>query len=241
VGQYRVSLEQFTGPLDLLWHLIRTQEMDILDLDIARITDEYLRFIEERGVSSLADAYNFLAMAASLVELKSRLLLPQQQSETEGAEGEAALDPREELVQRLVAFRNIQDVTEELGRRFEETGRHWPRQVVEKLRGEVVYNIESLSAYDLMAVFADVLTRPKYQQVAIFREPYGLDEARAAVRRKVLAGGTDLRAVLSDQPDQLALIVTFLAVLELIREEVVGFEKQGQEVRLFALENAPSV
>jgi segregation and condensation protein A len=233
VSRYRVSLEQFSGPLDLLWHLIRTEEMDILDLDVARITEEYLRFIDTHGVRSLTDAYNFLAMAASLVELKSRLLLPQQKTEGEDDGALGADDPRQELVQRLVAFRSIQDVTEELERRFEETGRHWPRQVLEKIEAEIAYSMGSLSAYDLMTVFNDVLNRPRYQHATILREPYGLEEARADVRERLTRGPSKLAELLLEQPDTLALIVTFLAVLELIKEEVVTFEMREGELVVY--------
>jgi segregation and condensation protein A len=234
MSRYRVTIEQFSGPLDLLWHLIRTEEMDVLDLDVARITDEYLKFIEAHGVRDLADAYNFLAMAASLVELKSRLLLPPSKSEADGDELPLPDDPREELVKRLVAFRSIQDVTEQLERRFEETGRHWPRQVVEKIEAEIAYSLGSLSAYDLMSVFTDVLTRPRYQHATIIREPYGLEEARADVGERLRSAPAKLADLLMEQPDTLALIVTFLAVLELIKEEVVAFEKRAGELVLFA-------
>lgn len=235
MSRYRITLDQFSGPLDLLWHLIRTEEMEVLDLDVARITDEYLKFIEMHGVRDLADAYNFLAMAASLVELKSRLLLPASKSETESEEGPRLEDPRQELVKRLVAFRSIQDVTEELEQRFEETGRHWPRQVVEKIEAEIAYSLGSLSAYDLMTVFTDVLGRPRYQHATIIREPYGLEEARADVRERLRTAPAKLADLLLEQPDTLALIVTFLAVLELIKEEAVAFEKREAELVLFAV------
>ncbi|MDQ3024077.1 MAG: segregation/condensation protein A [bacterium] len=235
MGRYRISLEQFSGPLDLLWHLIRTEEMDVLDLDVARITEEYVRFIEVHGVQNLTEAYNFLAMAASLVELKSRLLLPPVKGEGESDGDLAADDPRQELVQRLVAFRSIQDVTEELERRFEETGRHWPRQVIEQIEAEIAYSMGSLSAYDLMAVFNDVLTRPRYQHVSILREPYGLEEARADVKERLSRGPAALAELLGEQPDTLALIVTFLAVLELIKEETVAFEKREGELVVFTV------
>jgi segregation and condensation protein A len=233
MSRYRVTLEQFSGPLDLLWHLIRTEEMDVLDLDVARITDEYLKFIEANGVNNLAEAYNFLAMAASLVELKSRLLLPPTKTEGDSEDAPLPDDPRQELVKRLVAFRNIQDVTEELERRFEETGKHWPRQVVEKIEAEIAYSLGSLSAYDLMTVFTDVLARPRYQHATIMREPYGLEEARADVGERLRTAPAKLADLLLEQPDTLALIVTFLAVLELIKEEIVAFEKRNGELVLF--------
>jgi segregation and condensation protein A len=222
---YEISLEQFTGPLDLLWHLIRTEDLDVLDLDLARITDTYLRFIETHGVARLSDAYHFLAMAASLVELKSRALLPKAPGSDDAEAQDDAEDPRDMLVKQLVAFRSIQEVTGELAQRFEQAGRHWQRQVIERMEAEIVYSMESLSAYDLMAAFSDVLGRPRFQQVSIFREPYDVEEARTWLLGRVDSGPVELTSLLEQQPDTFALIVTFIALLEMIKGEQLGFEK----------------
>jgi segregation and condensation protein A len=231
LSTYRVSLEQFTGPLGLLLHLIRSHEMDIFDLDIAWITDEYLRFIEEHGVRDLTGAYEFLAMAATLVELKSRLLLPGSQLEDEpGGEGEL-LDPREELVRRLVAYQSIQDVTAELESRFEQAGRHWPRQIVEQLETEIVYTMDSLSVYDLMSAFNEVMSRPRYRQVSIFRDDYDLEQAREWITRE-LKEPLPLVDMLARQGDVFSLIVTFVALLEMIKEELLSFSREGAQIMI---------
>jgi segregation and condensation protein A len=223
---YRVSLDQFTGPLDLLLHLVRTSEMDIFDLDIARITEQYLAFIEREGVHDLAAAYQFLAMAASLVELKSRLLLPQPEKPP-GEEGEEQeeLDPRLELARKLAAYQGIQDVTSELALRFEQTGRHWPRQVVQALEAEIVYNLDSLSVYDLMTAFGEVMSRPHFKQITIFKEDYDVEEARDWLRTRLRRSSAGLKAVLAEQGDIFALIVTFVALLEMIKEEELSFTR----------------
>jgi segregation and condensation protein A len=234
---YRVSLDQFTGPLDLLLHLVRTSEMDIFDLDIARITEQYLAFIEREGVRDLSAAYQFLAMAASLVELKSRLLLPQPEKPP-GAEGEEQeeLDPRLELARKLAAYQGIQDVTSELALRFEQTGRHWPRQVVQALEAEIVYNLDSLSVYDLMTAFGEVMSRPHFRQITIFKEDYDVDEARDWLRARLRRGEARMKAVLAEQGDIFALIVTFVALLEMIKEEELNFSRDeaGEITLLFA-------
>jgi segregation and condensation protein A len=234
VAVYHVNLEQFSGPLDLLLHLIRVNEMDIFDLDVARITDQYVQIIEAEGVRDLAGAYHFLAMAATLVELKSRLLLPQHEVETGDDEGEEPLeDPREQLARQLAAYQSIQDVTVELASRYEQAGRHWPRQVVEKLEAEIVYTLDSISVYDLMTSFQDVLSRPRYQQITIFKEDYDIEEARGWWRSRLKAGPLALTAALIEQPDIFALIVTFIALLDLIKEEELGFERDGTEIVVF--------
>lgn len=223
---YRVSLDQFTGPLDLLLHLVRTSEMDIFDLDIALITEQYLEFIEREGVRDLAAAYQFLAMAASLVELKSRLLLPQPEKPgAEEGEGEDEFDPRLDLARKLAAYQGIQDVTSELALRFEETGRHWPRQVVQALEAEIVYSIDSLSVYDLMTAFGEVMSRPRFKQITIFKEDYDVDEARDWLRARLRTGAGGLKSLLLEQGDIFSLIVTFVALLEMIKEEEISFSR----------------
>ncbi len=226
MSSYRVSLDDFTGPLDLLLHLVRSAQMDIFNLDIARLTGDYLEFIEREGMRDLADAYHFLAMAASLIELKSRLLLPQPPRAEEIGEDEAALeDPREILARQLAAYQSIQDVTQDLAARYEQTGRHWPRQVVEMLEAEIVYTMDSLSVYDLMTVFHEVLERPRFKQITIFKDDYDLDEAMGWLRVRCRRESVALRAVLLEQQNVFMLITTFIGLLELIKREELGFSR----------------
>jgi len=223
VSTHRVRLDQFTGPLDLLLHLVRRNEMDIFDLDLARITEQYLEIVEREGVRDLAGAYHFLAMAATLVEMKSRLLLPQapRAEEEEGAAEYA--DPRALLSRQLAAYQEIQDVTAELERRYNLTGRHWPRQIVERLEAEIVYNLDSVSVYDLMTAFSEVMARPRFHQITIFKEDYDVDEARGWLRARLRGGPVGLTELLMEQPDVFTLIVTFIALLDLIKDEEVAF------------------
>jgi segregation and condensation protein A len=228
---FEVRLEQFTGPLDLLLHLVRTSEMDIFALDLARLTEQYLEIIEREGVQDLAGAYHFLAMAATLVEMKSRMLLPRQKdslSEEAGegdGDGEDDLDPAEQLSRQLVAYQGIQDVTAELARRYEQAGRHWPRALVEQMEAEIVYTLDSLSVYDLMSAFEEVLARPRFKQITIFREDYDLDEARGWLRARLADGPVLLEDLLGGQPDILALITTFIGMLEMIKENELEFSR----------------
>ena len=243
MASFRLSLAQFTGPLDLLLHLIRVNEMDIFDLDVALITEQYLRIVESEGVRDLAGAYHFLAMAATLVELKSRLLLPQHDEPVaaDADDLEPPEDPRRELARQLAASQSIQDVTRELAGRFEQVGRHWPRQVVERLETEIVYSMDSLSVYDLMVSFQEVLSRPRYRQITLFREDYDVDEARQWLRGRLRDGPAGLVEVLLEQGDVFALIVTFVALLDLIKEEEVSFAQVDQSIVLSLVAGAEAM
>jgi segregation and condensation protein A len=222
-----VSLEQFSGPLDLLLHLVRTAEMDIFDLDVARITEDYLHFIDEHGVRDLAEAYQFLALAASLVELKSRLLLPRQPKAEVVADGmdEAEDDPRLDLARRLAAYEGIQGVTAELAQRYEQVSALWPRQLEVQLQAEILYSLDSLSVYDLMSAFAEVAARPRFKQITIFKDDYDVDEARQWLRGRLGDGSRGMVELLSEQPDLFSLLVAFIALLELIKDEVLTFDR----------------
>jgi segregation and condensation protein A len=231
VAHYEVSLEEFTGPLDLLLHLIRVNEMDIFDLDVARITDEYVQVIEAEGVRDLASAYHFLAMAASLVELKSRMLLPQHEADSVSEDGEEPPeDPRELLAHQLAAYQSIQDVTADLAGRYEQVGRHWPRQIVEQLEAEIVYSMDSLSVYDLMQSFQDVLSRPRFKQITIFKEDYDIADAREWLHGRLSVEPVEMRDLLYEQPDVFALIVTFIALLDMFKEQQASFDVSEQGI-----------
>jgi segregation and condensation protein A len=162
--------------------------------------------------------------------MKSRLLLPRQKDSAAGGEDGAAdeeelVDPVQQLSRQLAAYQGIQDVTQELARRYEQAGRHWPRQVVEQLEAEIVYTLDSLSVYDLMSAFEEVLARPRFRQITIFREDYDLEEARGWLRARLAEGPTTLEHVLTTQPDALAVITTFIALLEMIKEEEANFAR----------------
>ena len=163
---YHVKLESFTGPLDLLLHLIRKHEVNIYDIPIALITQQYLEYLNLMKTLNLSFAGEFLVMAATLVQIKSRLLLPRDSEPVvEEGEGEAE-DPRDELVRRLVEYQQYKDVS---GRLFEQE-RLWrdvfqrgPGPSSEKPVRDVL--LDEVSLFDLLDVLQDVLTRTSEQQL----------------------------------------------------------------------------
>jgi segregation and condensation protein A len=127
---YTVRLEKFEGPLDLLLHLIRANDINIYDIPIARITEQYLVIIRDLSALDIDKASEFLVMAATLLGIKSRMLLPKPPKlEAEAAPEEAGEDPREELVRQLVAYSQYKEAAAELRQREEVMQKVFTRQL----------------------------------------------------------------------------------------------------------------
>ncbi len=211
---YQVKLETFEGPLDLLLHLIRENRMDLLDIPIALITEQYLAYIKMMEELDLAVAGEFLLMAATLVHLKSRLLLPPEVT----AEGEEAPeDPRTELVDRLLEYQRFKEVAAELAAREAEQALRFTRGGP-PLVGEVEGPL-TLSLFDLLAAFRRVLQRAEGGPVLeITRETLDVGQRLLRILDALSAQSplpfVDLFAGQRSRPE---LIVTFLALLEILR------------------------
>lgn len=211
---YQVKLDTFEGPLDLLLHLIRENRMDILDIPIAHITEQYLAYVRMMEELDLAVAGEFLVMAATLVHLKSRILLPPE----EPAEGEEPPeDPRTELMDRLLEYQRFKEVAAELASREAEQALRYTRGGP-PLVGEVEGPL-TLSLFDLLAAFRRVLQRAEGGPVLeITRET--LDVGQRLLRiLDALSAQSPLAfaALFEGQRTRGELIVTFLALLEILR------------------------
>lgn len=211
---YQVKLETFEGPLDLLLHLIRENRMDILDIPIAPITEEYLATIQMMEELDLSVAGEFLVMAATLVHLKSRMLLPPEAL----AEGEEAPeDPRTELVDRLLEYQRFKEVAAELASREAEQALRYTRGGP-PLVGEVEGPL-SLSLFDLLSAFRRVLQRAEGGPVLeITRETLDVGQRLLRILDGLSAQSPlPFAALFAGQRTRAELIVTFLALLEILR------------------------
>lgn len=211
---YQVKLDTFEGPLDLLLHLIRENRMDLLDIPIALITEQYLAYVRMMEELDLAVAGEFLVMAATLVHLKSRMLLPPE----EAAEGEEPPeDPRTELVDRLLEYQRFKEVAADLASREAEQALRYTRGGP-PLVGEVEGPL-TLSLFDLLAAFRRVLQSAEGGPVLeITRET--LDVGQRLLRiLDALSAQSPLAfaSVFAGQRTRGELIVTFLALLEILR------------------------
>ncbi len=211
----RVQLEVFEGPLDLLLHLIKKNEVSIADIPIATITEQYLSTLELMQGLNLDVAGEFLVMAATLIHIKSRMLLPPGENEDEEEEEG---DPREELIRRLLEYQRFKEAAEELERRELLSRDVFVRRSEAPEETETV-GFESLSLFDLLSALRHVLERFPEEGIhkvtldtISVREKMSflLDELRR--RGKVI-----FQSLFETATSRLEVVVTFLAMLELVK------------------------
>ncbi len=218
---YSVQLENFEGPLDVLLHLIRQQEIDIYDIPIARITDQYLRFLALMNDLNINIAAEFLVMAATLIFIKSRMLLPPDPNAAEEGAGE---DPRQELVEQLLEHEKFKNAAQMLYSRETVELSVWARgqNEFEEQEKELV----SATLFDLVKAFHLMVERFKEQIVMeVDRESVTLEQKLAEIRRMLTVQKEILFSSFFERKlSRLHLVVTLIALLELTRL---------REVRLF--------
>ena len=228
-----VKLPVFEGPLDLLMHLIEKNKIDIYDIPIVEITDQYLEYVRQMDRQDLDVTSEFLVMAATLLDIKCRMLLPREKDEETGEEEG---DPREELVRRLLEYKMYKYLSEELAVCREQAGVRYFRE--QKLPKEVLsyqppINYDELlkgtDLESLQKVFGEVLRRKKSRRDPIRsgfgkikREEISIDNKTLYIRAYLQAHPhTDFRALLESQESKEEVIVTFLILLELMKTQKV--------------------
>ena len=212
-GDYRVKLEIFSGPLDLLLHLIKEEEVDIYDIPIARITEQYLRYVEMMQRLDLEVAGEFILMAATLIRIKVRLLLPQDEADPDEP------DPREELIMALVEYKKYKEAGELLREKAQAEEQHYvPPPPFEGSR-EQVDVAPMTSLYDLIVAFREVLAGQRSETIHEVGSQRVTIEDRMQVVLDLLGQRefATLSDLFSDRPEKLVAVVTFIALLELAR------------------------
>ncbi|WP_165830297.1 MULTISPECIES: ScpA family protein [unclassified Pseudomonas] len=212
-----VFLEAFEGPLDLLLYLIRKQNIDILDIPVAEITRQYMSYVELMKTVRLELAAEYLVMAAMLAEIKSRMLLPRS-AEVEEEEG----DPRAELIRRLQEYERFKSAAEQIdelprvGREIVVPSLDAPRAVARKLLPEVALQ-------EVLLAMADVLRRnDMFESHQVSREALSTRERMSQVLERLRGGAfVPFIELFSAEEGKLGVVVTFMAVLELVKESLI--------------------
>ncbi|MEM9821707.1 MAG: segregation/condensation protein A [Bacteroidota bacterium] len=225
---YTIKLPQFEGPFDLLLFFIERDELDIHDIPIAQITDDFLGYVRTMESLNIDLASEFILVAATLMRIKAKMLIPRKPVDEEGNE----IDPREELVLRLLEYKRYKSVLEEM--RGMEEDRH-----LRKLRGNTVADLkqiatkalvdielESLTLFKLMKAFQRVLQRAEEDKKKavhkVYRYSHTVPGQQIYILTRVKKGKkTDFDALFKVCKDRIHAIITFLALLELLNMQKV--------------------
>lgn len=215
-----ISLPLYEGPLDLLLDMIRRQKLDIYDIPIAKVTEQYLAYLHLMQEMNVDVASEFLLIAAQLIYIKSRTLLPPDPD----AVGEEAEDPRAELVRRLLEYEQFKNAAEMLHQREMIENAAWSNPgSVEMGEGELEPEL-TVSLYDLLLVFRDVVKRAEERpMMELDREEFSVEQMMAFLLEKIASahGNVTLTDVLPEITSRRRLITAFLALLELTRLKAI--------------------
>lgn len=231
--EYEVHLDNFEGPLDLLLHLIKEKEMDLLNLEIAKITEQYLAYIRSSQALHLEVASEYLVMATYLVETKSRMLLPKEKVTIEDTYEE---DPRQVLINRLLEYKRYKDVVEALKIKQEARA-----EVYMKLPSNMNFlsdenNIkipENLDTYDLIVAMQKLMQRKirlAPMKEAVARKEISIDERTLEIKQLLLLHRHEKISfeTLFDEGDKQLFVITFLAILVLANQKVLTITQENQ-------------
>ncbi|WP_163101051.1 segregation/condensation protein A [Peribacillus alkalitolerans] len=234
---YNVKIDAFEGPLDLLLHLINRLEIDIYDIPVSEITEQYLIFIHTMKELQLDVASEYLVMAATLLAIKSKMLLPKHEEETEDENLEFGYDedPRDELVEKLIEYKKYKEAAGEFKQLETERGMIFTKPPSDLSQLSTELQPEKLdlnvSLYDMLSAFQKLLRRQKLQkplQTKITRQEISIEKRMNEVMEKIRKfKGKISFFTLFPYEDREHLVVTFLSILELMKTDEIIVEQQN--------------
>jgi segregation and condensation protein A len=224
---YKIKLDIFEGPLDLLLYLVKKDHLNIYDIPIAQVTQQYMAYLELMKLLDLNIAGEFLVMAATLMQIKSQMLLPAEP----GQQAEEEEDPRAELVKRLLEYEKFKEIAENL--RQMETGQ---REVFKRPKSTDAKeaNIETevyfeASIFDLISAFSSAMENvPKEVFYEVIKDEFTIEEKIHQILHLLLVKPVlTISELFKETKNKIEIVVNFLAILELIRmKEIVAFQKE---------------
>jgi len=223
-NNYKVQLPEFEGPMDLLLYLIKTNELNIYDIPIAFILDEYIKYVDMLKVLNLNTIGDFLVLAAQLIFIKSKMLLPRSKDDDEDVE-----DPRSELVQKLLEYKQFKEASKQLGGReayFSEMyGRKNPAGDAEK-KEEIMLQV---SVFDLIKAFERILSRTKEVHVReILVTRFSVNDKISWIMDLLEKNESlSIEQLFEPMEERMEMIITFLAMLELTKLHLIKVTQES--------------
>lgn len=238
---YRVHLKNFEGPLDLLLFFIKRDELDIYDIPIHYITNQFLEYISLMEELDLDVASEFILMASMLMSIKAKMMLPQEDSDDELDEH----DPRYELVQRLLEYKRYKEMANKMGSIEEEARKNHFRgnfeadKVEKQASGEA---LKDVTMFDLMAAFKKVLADATKQDPIhrVEKIQHTIEEQSEYVLNRLQESGrTSFRTMCLELESRTKIVVTFLAILEMLKERQINLYIEEDDPKEFYLDLKP--
>lgn len=232
MADYRVNLDTFAGPLDLLLYLVRKEEVDIYDIPIAEITDQYIRYIELLKSLDIDLAGDFLVMAATLMQIKSAMLLPR--AEPDQFQDEDLSDPRTELVRQLLEYKKFKDAANLLNAAADEQQERYPRPgtLIERLKPdtEPELDIEQVSIWDLLEAFDSVCKAiGTLADIRHIQDDTPIDLYQIEILHRLQTEGPlTFERIFESGTNRVVMVGLFLALLELVRSKLIWAEQPAQ-------------
>lgn len=235
---YNIDIEEYRGPMDLLLHLINKNEIDIYDIPVNRITEEFISHMEAMDLIDLDQASDFLYMASSLLELKSKLLLPKPELE------EDQEDPRDDLVKRLVEYKRFKEISAILKDQELEASRVYfkPREEISPVKEDM--GLEDLKLEDLIKSLQLIakrktLVRNSEPTDLIEREEFSLEDAKEVITNKLSKNKEfNFSDLISEETSIDQLVTYFLCILEMVKIKTIKIyqEEDFSDIRIFSKE-----
>jgi len=239
LADYRVNLDIFAGPLDLLLYLVRKEEVDIYDISIAKITDQYIHYIEMLKSLDIDLAGDFLVMAATLMQIKSAMLLPKAEPESALVGEEDLADPRAELIRQLLEYKKFKDAANLLNAAADEQKERFsrPGTIVERLKpnAEHEIDIEQVSIWDLLEAFDSICKATgTIGDISRIKDDTPIDLYQIEILHRLQTEGPmTFERLFESRTNRIAMIGLFLALLELIREKLIWAKQQASSSSIY--------
>ena len=246
MADYRVNLDIFAGPLDLLLYLVRKEEVDIYDIPISRITEQYIRYIELLKSLDIDLAADFLVMAATLMQIKSAMLLPR--AEPGAIDAEELSDPRAELIRQLLEYKKFKDAANLLAASADEQRERYsrPDTIIEQLKpqAEPEIDLDQVSIWDLLEAFDKIMEATGANlDISHITDDTPIDLYQIEVLHRLQTeGAMPMERIFAAAKSRLIMVGLFLALLELIRDGLVWAEQTepAGSIYLKALTDEPA-
>ena len=233
--EYKFKINEFEGPLDLLLHLIKESEMDIMDIEIVKLTDQYLEYISNMEKLNLSVASEYLNIAAELMYLKSKVLLPQKEKEEENEEFEEA---KENLINRLLEYKQYKEVTNKFKFLEELRGEYYtkPQSNLKEYKSDEINLNDDVTIDDLVKAFQKYLERQKYTKpltTKVAVNEISISERRKSIKNILLQRKKVEFMELFEEFSKPYVVATFLSILEMAKEKELTIKQENNFDKIY--------